>query len=129
MFYHIRQNFRGGKLSRLCTKHTIHWKTFTVHQPHAIMYCTRQVIQGENFRDWLKNRESHESFPHKSFAVYGIRVNVTALLEYINLFIKVGFFSQKPVRSLPFRPYHFLRHCNIYDLCVYLCIYVHPEGI
>ena len=27
------------------------------------MYCTRQVIQGENFRDWLKNRES--------FAVYG----------------------------------------------------------
>ena len=66
--YRIRQNFRGGKLSRLCTKHTIHWKTFVVHQAHAIMYCTQQMIQGENFRDWLKNRES---FPLESFAVYG----------------------------------------------------------
>ena len=42
-----------AKLSRLCTKHTIHWKTFAVHQAHAIMYCTQQMIQGENFRDWL----------------------------------------------------------------------------
>ena len=70
--YRIRQNFRGEKLSRLCTKHTIHWKTFAVHQAHAIMYCTQQMIQGENFRDWLKNRENHESFPFESFAVYGI---------------------------------------------------------
>ena len=72
--YRIRQNFRGGKLSRLCTKHTIHWKTFAVHQAHAINYCTQQMIQGENFRDWLKNREKHESF-----AIYGI-LNV---LHYI----------------------------------------------
>ena len=49
--YRIRQNFRGGKLSLLCTKRTIHWKIFAVHQVHAIMYCTRQMIQGENFRD------------------------------------------------------------------------------
>ena len=56
----------GGKLSRLCTKHTIHWKIFTGHQVHAIMYCTQQMIQGENFHDWLKNRENC-----KSFAVYG----------------------------------------------------------
>ena len=68
--YRIRQNFQGGKLLRLCTKHTIHWKTFAVHQAHAIMYCTQQMIQGENFRDWLKNRES---FPLESFAVYGIK--------------------------------------------------------
>ena len=67
LMYRIQQNFRGGKLSRLCTKHTIHWKTFAVHQAHAIMYCTRQMVQGENFRDWLKNRENCESF-----AVYGI---------------------------------------------------------
>ena len=39
MIYRIRQNFRGEKLSRLCTKHTIHWKTFAVHQAHTIMYC------------------------------------------------------------------------------------------
>ena len=65
--YRIRQNFRGGKFSRLCTKHTIHWKTFAVHQAHAIMYCTRQMIQGENFRDWLKNRENHKSFPPRKF--------------------------------------------------------------
>ena len=65
--YRIRQNFRGGKLSRLCTKHTIHWKTFAVHQAYAIMYCTQQMIQGENFRDWLKNRENRESFPPRKF--------------------------------------------------------------
>ena len=62
--YRIRQNFRVGKLSRLCTKHTIHWKTFVVHQAHAIMYCTQQMIQGKNFHDWLKN---HESFPTRKF--------------------------------------------------------------
>ena len=67
--YRIRQNFRGGKLSRLCTKHTIHRKTFAVHQAHGIMHCTQQMIQGENFRDWLQNRES---FPLESFAVYGM---------------------------------------------------------
>ena len=69
--YRIRQNFRGGKLSRLCTKHTIHWKTFAVHQAHAIMYCTQQVIQGENFRGWLKTAKTTKVFPLESFAVYG----------------------------------------------------------
>ena len=67
ILYRIRQNFRGGKLSRLRTKRTIHWKIFAVHQVHAIMYCTRQMIQGENFRDWLKNRENRESFPPRKF--------------------------------------------------------------
>ena len=61
--YRIWQNFRGGKLSRLCTKHTIHWETFVAHQAHAIMYCTQQMIQGGNFCDWLKNRENCKSFP------------------------------------------------------------------
>ena len=74
--YRIRQNFRGGKLSRLCTKHTIHWKTFAVHQAHAIMYCTQQMIQGENFRDWLKNRKNRESFPPRKFC--RIRYNIYA---------------------------------------------------
>ena len=40
---------------------------------------------------------------------------MTALLEYIDLFIKVGFFqskfSQKPAQPLPFRPYPFLWPC------------------
>ena len=62
--YRIRQNFRGEKLSWLCTKHTIHWKTFAVHQAHAIMYCTQQIIQGENFRDWLKTAKV---LPHTVF--------------------------------------------------------------
>ena len=31
------------------------------------MYCTRQVIQGENFHDWLKNHENRESFPPQKF--------------------------------------------------------------
>ena len=51
--------------------HKTHYslETFTVHQAHAIMYCTWQVIQGENFCDWLK---TVKVFPLKSFAVYGI---------------------------------------------------------
>ena len=59
----------AAKLSRLCTNYTIHWKTFAVHQAVAIMYCTQQVIRGENFRDRLKNAKI---FPLESFAVYGI---------------------------------------------------------
>ena len=79
--YRIRQNFRGGKLSRLCTKHIIHWKTFAVHQAHAIMYCTRQMIQGENFHDWLKNCES---FPPRKFC--RIRYIATRCsVQYINI--------------------------------------------
>ena len=71
MRYRIRQNFQGGKLSRLCAKHTIHWKPFAVHQAHAIMYCTQQMIQGENFRDWLKTAKTAKVFPLESFAIYG----------------------------------------------------------
>ena len=56
-----------GKTFAVVHKHTIHWKTFAVHQAHAIMYCTQQIIQGENFRDWLKNRENRESFPPRKF--------------------------------------------------------------
>ena len=41
--------FRGRKLSWLYTKHTIHWKTFSVHQAEAIMYCIQQMIQREKF--------------------------------------------------------------------------------
>ena len=83
--YRIRQNFRGGKLSRLCTKHTIHWKTFAVHQAHAIMYCTQQMIQGENFHDWLKNRENLESFPPRKFCC--IRYMAKNLGKVVNRYV------------------------------------------
>ena len=63
-------NVRGGKLLR--QKHAIYWKTFAVHQAAAIMYCTQQVFKVENFQDWLKNRKNYESFPLKTFAMYGI---------------------------------------------------------
>ena len=63
----MRQNFLVKKLSQLCTKYTIHWKTFAVHLAEAFIYCTQQVIQGENFCNPLKNRKNRESF-----AVYGI---------------------------------------------------------
>ena len=36
------------------------------------MYCTQQVIQGENFCDWLKTAKTVKVFPLESFAVYGI---------------------------------------------------------
>ena len=32
------------------------------------MYCTQQMILGENFRNWLKTAKV---FPLESFAVYG----------------------------------------------------------
>ena len=57
-YYRIRQNFRGYVQNTLFTA----WKTFEMHQAMAIMYCTQQVIQGENFRNRLKIRENHESF-------------------------------------------------------------------
>ena len=65
--YCIRQNFRVGKFLRLCTKYTIHWKTFAVHQAVAIMYSTQQVIQGENFCGRLKNHKKCQSFPTRKF--------------------------------------------------------------
>ena len=62
------KTFEGGKLLRLCAKYTIYWKTFAVHQAMAIIYCTQQVIQGENFRDRLK---AAKVFPLDSFPIYG----------------------------------------------------------
>ena len=79
MQYHIRQNFRVGKFLQLCAKYTIHWKTFAVHQAVAFMYCTQQVIQGENFCDQLKIRENRESLPTRNFAVYGITYSYRSL--------------------------------------------------
>ena len=65
-----------GKLSRLFTKHTIHWKTFAMHQVHAIMYCTRQVIQGENFCDWLKNHKKVLLYAvYKKYCVYDVQID------------------------------------------------------
>ena len=60
--YYTRQNFRVEKLLWLCAKYTIHWKTFVVHQAVTFMYCTQQVIQGENFHDRLKSRENRKNF-------------------------------------------------------------------
>ena len=62
-----------------------------VHQTVAIMYCTQQMIQGENFRDWLKNRENRESFPLESFAIYGINPvgmdvnNMSIIVHFLRL--------------------------------------------
>ena len=52
--YRIRQNLRGGNFCG-CAQNTYSL---------AIMYCTQQVIQGENLRGQLKNRKS---FPHRKF--------------------------------------------------------------
>ena len=50
-----------------CAQNTIHWKTFTVHQAKAIMYCTQQMIQVKNFHDWLK---AAKVFSLRTFAMY-----------------------------------------------------------
>ena len=52
--------------------HKTHSKVFAKFSHSKVFaFRTRQVIQGENFRDWLKNCENHESFPHQKFSVYG----------------------------------------------------------
>ena len=78
------------KLSRLYTKHTIHWKTFAVHKAHAIIYCTRQVIQGENFCDWLKNCEG--------FAIYG-NYHEYHGINRISTLVNLGFVHYKILRG------------------------------
>ena len=70
-----------AKLSRgktFAVVHKTHYslEIFAVHQVHAIMYCTQQMIQGENFHNWLKNRKNRESFPLESFAVYSMWMSV-----------------------------------------------------
>ena len=53
-----------------------------MHQAVAIMYGTQQVIQGENFRDWLKNHENRKSFPTRKFyRIRYSRVGLVLLLE------------------------------------------------
>ena len=51
----LRGKFFEGKTFTIWTKHTVHWKTFAVHQAKAIMYCTQQMILGENFHNSMKN--------------------------------------------------------------------------
>ena len=75
----IRQNFQGGKLLRLCTKHTIHWKTFAVHQVHAINYVlyTANDSRGKLLRLARKPRKFspskvlpytvYQTFHHQNF--------------------------------------------------------------
>ena len=83
--YHIWQNFRVGKLMRLCTKYT---KTFAVHQAMAIMYCTQQVIRRENFCDWLKNRES---FPTQKFChIRYVSIILYDMFYYVHVCILVS---------------------------------------
>ena len=81
--FHIHRAYAGrhkqhipytAKLSRLCTRYTIHWKTFAVHHAVAIMYCTQQMIRGENFRDRLKNRKKTRKFSHSKVLPYTVVV-------------------------------------------------------
>ena len=72
----------SGKLSQLCTKYIIHWKTFMVHQAVAIMCRTQQVIQGENFRDWLKNRENRK-FSHLKVLPYTVFMKHVCLYGHV----------------------------------------------
>ena len=82
------ENFHGwaqntlftGKLLRLCTKCTIHWKTFAVHQAVAIMYCMQQVIQGENFRDQLKSHKKPRKFSHSKVLLYTVLWDVPCIV-------------------------------------------------
>ena len=63
------------------------------HQAVAIMYCTQQVIQGENFCDRLKKLRKFS--PSK---VYGILL-VIVLLEYISL-VSISVFQGLPYKAV-----------------------------
>ena len=96
------ENFHG------CAQNTIHWKTFAVHQAHAIMYCTQQMIQGENFRDWLKNHENRKSFPPQKFCRirYALALGCCTPLGIMHL-------------------YHTTHSCLCYNLYIHIFIYIH----
>ena len=66
---------------RLCTKHTIQWKTFAVHQAEAIMYCTQQMI---HFCNWLKTTKTTKVFPLESFAVYGMYMFTNKVFDHFS---------------------------------------------
>ena len=63
-----------------------------MHQAVAIMYCTQQVIQGENFCDWLKIRENRESFPTRKFCRIQYIRQTTRAHGITNKYIQ-GFFQ------------------------------------
>ena len=56
----IRQNFRVGKLSRLCAKYTIHWKTFG--RGHHVLY-TASDSRGK-FSQLAENSRKPQKFCH-----------------------------------------------------------------
>jgi len=64
--------------------HKIHYSLESFHgawgRGHHVLYIA--VIQGENFRDRLKNCENRESFPLKSFAIYGNNIRVEIFVVY-----------------------------------------------
>ena len=82
-----------AKLSRGKTFVVVHkthhlLETFVVHQAHAIMYYIQQMIQGENFRDWLKNHKNRKSFPPRKFCRIRYRIDITIYHTfYKNLWI------------------------------------------
>ena len=118
--YHIRQNFRVGKLSRLCTKYTINWKTFVVHQAVAIMYCTQQVIKG---CDRLKNHENRERFPIRKFC--RIQYLCTYIQMYIILYACICTYIHTCIYACTHR--YVLAYIHVYCTYVHACIhtYVH----
>ena len=61
--------------------HSVHWKAFAVHQAVAIMYCTQQVIQGENFCDQLKTCKNRESYPPKKICCIRLCILKPILLD------------------------------------------------
>ena len=69
MYIPYTANVSRGKTFVVVHKTPYSLETFVEHQAEAIMYCTQQMIQGENFRK-AKNHENHKSFPPQNIYVY-----------------------------------------------------------
>ena len=74
-------NVSRGKTFVVVHKTHYSLETFVVHQAEAIMYCTQQMIQGENFCK-AKSHENHKIFPPQNIHVYGTK-EINKYLTYV----------------------------------------------
>ena len=64
------ENFCG------CAQNTIFTGKLSgmVHQAEAIIYCTQQIIEGENFYNWLKTEKTANCFPPQNICCVRYRI-------------------------------------------------------
>ena len=75
-----------------------------MHQVHAIMYCTQQMIKGENFHNWLKNHENAKVSHLKALPymvsqdnnnIHGYWATYIVHLNYISIYLLCQYITEQ----------------------------------